>query len=433
MAAPILTFAVFSALARNSNSGNTLDTAKVFTSLSLFTLLTEPLGALIMALSTFMGAVGSFQRIQEFLGTEVRHDTRKLPNTIEMLLDDHQQISIQKVSLSDATDTFTEKSGSDATPTEDYPLSNDETISVQNGTFGWDSEKDALLRSIDMAIPKDKVTMIVGPVGCGKSTLLKALLGEVPTSQGTIQSSYPQAAFCDQTPWHMNGTVQQSIIGVLEMEVLWYKTVLCACALEEDMHQLSQGDQTSIGSKGISLSGGQSQRIALARAIYARKGLVILDDVLSGLDADTENRVFHNLFGRNGLLRKHRTTVIIASSSAKRLPYADHIVALSSDGRILEQGNFKELSGAGGYISSFNLPPPDWNYLAAYSKFSEVEKEKLNPSVEIIPGETADDASRRNGDISVYLYYIRAVGWMATLIFVLAISAFIFCISFPGI
>jgi ABC-type transport system involved in Fe-S cluster assembly fused permease/ATPase subunit len=54
---------------------------------------------------------------------------------------------------------------------------------------------------------------------------------------------------------------------------------------------------------------------ALARAIYAQKDLVILDDALSGLDADTENRVFHNLLGRDGLLRKHRTTVVVASSS----------------------------------------------------------------------------------------------------------------------
>ena len=132
---------------------------------------------------------------------------------------------------------------------------------------------------------------------------------------GTVQCSFLEVGFCDQTPWHMNGTIQESIIGVMALDQTWYRTVICACALEDDLCQLSLGDQTPIGSQGISLSGGQSQRIALARAIYARKDLVILDDVLSGLDADTENRVFHNLLGNNGLLRKHNTTVLIASSA----------------------------------------------------------------------------------------------------------------------
>jgi len=431
VAAPIVTFAVFSVIARNSDNGNTLDTAKVFTSLSLFTLLTEPLGAMIMSLATFMGSVGSFQRIQEFLGTEPRQDTRRTPSPMDLLLRADKETLKAKEAISVGTDTVTEKSNP-STPRDDAPLSTYDAIAIHDGNFGWDKEKEPLLKSIDMTVPREKVTMIVGPVGCGKSTLLKAILGEVPTMQGTIQLSALEAGFCDQTPWHMNGTVQQSIIGVLDMEQVWYQTVIHACALDDDLRQLSLGDQTPIGSKGISLSGGQSQRIALARAIYAQKDLVILDDVLSGLDADTENRVFHNLLGRSGLLRKHHSTVLIASSSAKRLPYADHLIALAEDGKISEQGSFKDLSGAGGYISSFNLPPPEWNYHPTYSK-SEIDKQKLNTVESSTTDEIIDDASRRNGDVSVYLYYVRAVGWIPTLIFVVAISAFVFCISFPTI
>jgi len=430
VAAPIVTFAVFSVIARNSGAGNTLDTAKVFTSLSLFTLLTEPLGAMIMSLATFMGSVGSFQRIQEFLATEARQDTRRAPSPMDLLLRADKETLRAKEAISVRTDTGTEKSDLTFTPREDVPLSTYDAITIQDGNFGWDKEKDPLLKSINMTVPREKLTMIVGPVGCGKSTLLKAILGEVPTMQGTIQLSTLEAGFCDQTPWHMNGTVQQSIIGVLPMESVWYQTVIHACALDDDLQQLSLGDQTPIGSKGISLSGGQSQRIALARAIYAQKDLVILDDALSGLDADTENRVFHNLLGRSGLLRKHRSTVLIASSSAKRLPYADHVISITEDGKISEQGSFKDLSGAGGYISSFNLPPPEWNYHPTYS-VADPDKEKVNTVESSTIDETVDDVSRRNGDVSVYLYYIRAVGWIPTLIFVVAISAFVFCITFP--
>jgi ATP-binding cassette subfamily C (CFTR/MRP) protein 1 len=106
-----------------------------------------------------------------------------------------------------------------------------------------------------------KVTMLVGPVGCGKSTLLKAVLGELPVMGGSLQVSSLRIAMCDQTAWHVNGTVQESIIGVSAFDQRWYSSVVRSCALDEDLRQFSQGDQTQIGSKGIALSGGQSQRI----------------------------------------------------------------------------------------------------------------------------------------------------------------------------
>jgi ATP-binding cassette subfamily C (CFTR/MRP) protein 1 len=84
---------------------------------------------------------------------------------------------------------------------------------------------------------------------------------------GTIQLSTLRIALCDQTPWHVNGTVQQSIIGVSDFDQRWYAAVVRSCALDEDLRLLPQGDQTQIGSKGIALSGGQSQRIVSIPAI----------------------------------------------------------------------------------------------------------------------------------------------------------------------
>lgn len=209
-----------------------------------------------------MGAVGSFQRIQEFLNTDVREDKRRRPTEVDLLVHRHDQFARKGSSISQMTgDTHTEKSDPTITPAEDSLTSSFDAITVRDAVIGWDTEKDPLLQSINMVVPREKVTMIVGPVGCGKSVLLKALLGEVPTVSGSIGVSSVEIAFCDQTPWHMNGTIQQSIIGVSPLEELWYETILSACALEEDIRQLSRGDQTPIGSKGISLSGGQSQRI----------------------------------------------------------------------------------------------------------------------------------------------------------------------------
>jgi ABC-type bacteriocin/lantibiotic exporter with double-glycine peptidase domain len=112
-----------------------------------------------------------------------------------------------------------------------------------------------------LIVPRGKITMVVGPVGCGKSTLLKAVLGELPVMGGTLQLSSLRIALCDQTAWHVNGTVQQSITGSSAYDLRWYSSVVRSCALDEDLRQLPEGDQTQIGSKGIALSGGQSQRI----------------------------------------------------------------------------------------------------------------------------------------------------------------------------
>lgn len=258
--APILTFAVFSLLAKKNGGNTTLDTARVFTSLSLFALLAEPLGSLIMALVTFTGSVGCFTRIQDFLAKEIRIDSRKKP--IDLLVDDLSGSSkpssfAEKVSFGSQTSAHSmlpPKDGSHSFFVRD-------AITVQDGCFGWDPEKAPLLKSVTINVPRQKFTIVVGPVGCGKSTLLKALLGEVPTMGGTVQISSMNVAYCDQTPWHMNETIRQSIIAVSNFDEKWYATIIQACALEEDLKQLPRGDQTIIGSKGIALSGGQSQRI----------------------------------------------------------------------------------------------------------------------------------------------------------------------------
>ncbi|KAF2200883.1 canalicular multispecific organic anion transporter 1 [Delitschia confertaspora ATCC 74209] len=424
---PILTFAVFSVMARNSGN-NTLDTAKVFTSLSLFSLLAEPLTSLIMSLSSFMGGFGSFQRIQEFIGAETKAERRKIPSLRTL------------GSTSDLGEYDDDKDDSNASTKSKYSVdireiaTSSKAIHIEDGFFGWDTEKqpNGLLQGVNMTVPRAKITMVVGPVGCGKSTLLKAILGELPVMGGTVQLSSLRIAFCDQTPWHMNGTVQQSIVGVSEFDQRWYASVIRSCALDEDLRNMPQGDQTHIGSKGISLSGGQSQRIALARAIYAQKDIVILDDCLSGLDSQTENRVWHSLFGNDGLLRRCRTTVLITSSSAKRLPYCDHIIALDKEGKICEQGDFNTLNSTGGYVSNFDLPPADWDFVPEKHLYEAPPKYSESTSSGKLTEENVQaEANRRTGDHSIYLFYVNTVGWMATIIFVVSITIFIFGQSFP--
>lgn len=121
--------------------------------------------------------------------------------------------------------------------------------------------------------------------------------------------------------------------------------------------------------------------------------------------------------------------------TAKRLPYADHIIALGSDGKISEQGTFESLNAAGGYVSSFTLPPPDWAYNPGHDDSDRDFDPKFTHRV-LEPTTTEKDtelkANRRTGDTSIYLYYIKLTGWIATIIFVVCITGFIFCTSFPS-
>lgn len=99
-------------------------------------------------------------------------------------------------------------------------------------------------------------------VGSGKSTLIQALRGETVTHRGFItMGSTDSIAFCAQTPWLVNKSIQKNILGTSLFNGPWYKKVLTACALFEDLKNYPAGDRTLVGSKGITLSGGQKQRI----------------------------------------------------------------------------------------------------------------------------------------------------------------------------
>jgi ABC-type bacteriocin/lantibiotic exporter with double-glycine peptidase domain len=136
-----------------------------------------------------------------------------------------------------------------------------DSIIVRNGTFGWSSSDEPVLKDISFSIKASRLTMVIGPVACGKSTLLKALLGETPSSEGFVYVSTIEVAFCDQTPWLINGSVQKNILGFSNFDGPFYSAVLHACGLEDDVATFPMGDQSLVGSKGITLSGGQKQRL----------------------------------------------------------------------------------------------------------------------------------------------------------------------------
>ena len=100
---------------------------------------------------------------------------------------------------------------------------------------------------------------------------------------------------------------------------------------------------------------------------------------------------------------------------------------------IAEQGKFDDLNSTGGYVSTFTLPKPDWDYKPEEDlKSSTQTYAYFPPSPQKHMDSLEAEANRRTGDASIYLYYVGSIGWWPTIIFIMAITSFIFCLSFPS-
>ena len=388
---PVVTFAVTS---------KQLDISTAFTSLAYLLLLSNPLSMIFQTVPAFIAAFTCLTRIQEYLEVEPRKDFR-------------ERIEVG--------------SPSEKASTEVPSKSSLEAISIRNGAFGW-IDGQTNIQNIDITIPDSKLTLVVGPVASGKSILSKAMLGELSLAAGRVVlgSHYHRIGYCDQTPFLSNATIRNNIVGFSAWDNDRYEEVIAASMLSKDLMSLPNGDLTKVGSDGIMMSGGQKQRVSLARALYLEANLLIFDDVLSGLDPATEEQVFRRVFGPEGLLRNRNATAILCTHSVRHLPSADHIVALGSDGKLIEEGDFPTLVDNKQYVYSLraqalaaesshnNTPAPQSSDTQAYHHKFEQAAPLASPQ---------SDRYRRLGDKTVYKHYFSRIGWRLLTIF-LTLGAF---------
>jgi len=119
------------------------------------------------------------------------------------------------------------------------------------------------------------------------------ILGEQRPIKGN-SSVQGRLAYAPQEPWIFSGTIRQNILCGLALDVTRYSKVIQAAALESDLSKFPHGDETQVGERGISLSGGQKARIGLARCLYVEADIYILDDPLSAVDAHVGKHIFEN-------------------------------------------------------------------------------------------------------------------------------------------
>ncbi|OQV08053.1 hypothetical protein CLAIMM_12380 [Cladophialophora immunda] len=428
--APFATFLVY--YIRSSKTGQALDIATAFGILTIFRLVETPMNNLLYSCPQLASSLSCFERIQQYLLSNSRHDNRlNLTNP-----DDSDSYWAQ--SAVDAESVEMRRLGSVNTSTTE------EALVLKNCSFGWSEQTAPVVQDVDLSVRAGWITMIIGPVGCGKSTLLKGILSETPMSRGFVYIQNQSVAFADQEAWIQNGTIRDAIRGPDSRDIpyegdFWYHEVLDCCGLREDISVFAQGDKTLIGSKGISLSGGQKQRLALARAVYSKAPILVLDDVFSGLDNDTEELIFKKLFSRSGPLRRQRTTVILVTHAVHRLPYADCIVSLDANGRICEQGNYLNLVNQGGYVHSLDV--------RFRKEYEHPTKEEVETPVEVEKtfkvstasqtaeeeNENAQDLMRRNGEWSTYKHWFRSCGYLSSLLSVVWAFLFVIASQAPGV
>ena len=117
-----------------------------------------------------------------------------------------------------------------------------------------------------------------------------------------------------------------------------YDKVIKLCELSRDLEILPNGDRTEIGEKGINLSGGQKARVSLARAVYANKDIILMDDPISALDANVKKSIFNNVF--MGLLRNK--TRVLVTHAIEFMPLVDDVIVFKN-GEVILQGKFEDI------------------------------------------------------------------------------------------
>jgi ABC-type multidrug transport system fused ATPase/permease subunit len=244
-------------------------------------------------------------------------------------------------------------------------------VGFKKATLGWSQEGDGfILKDLDATFPRNQLSLISGATGSGKTLMLLGLLGEACVLQG--QAHCPRVpvadtlalhckdtsdkiakqdwilerslAYVSQAPWLQNASIRDNILFGLPHVADRYRATLTTCALDKDMTILEDGDQTEIGEKGITLSGGQKARVALARAVYSRAGILLMDDCLSAVDAHTAKHLYTQCL--MGPLMANRTRILVTHHVKLCLSSCAYLIHIK-DGRAEFVGSPMELRQTG--------------------------------------------------------------------------------------
>ncbi|GAA5817685.1 hypothetical protein MFLAVUS_011236 [Mucor flavus] len=442
--------------------GNQLTAPIAFTAITVFTELRSALNTLPETFVDILQALISVRRIESYLEEEEISppSTNLDPNCRVRIGFRNATVSWTDISP-DFDENYTDEADDIPTGIDNHLLAPPIPDTAPTITPSSFEEVDTfLLHNLNAHFPNGEFSIICGATGSGKTLMMLGLLGEAVLLEGesfcprtpvsdNLEEDLSQTnwtsnmenwildhavAYASQTAWLLNSTIRENILFGLPFIKKRYNETLFACALDKDVAALDSGDLTEVGEKGITLSGGQKARVALARAVYSRARNILLDDVLSAVDAHTARHLYEKCL--IGTLMKGRTRILITHHVGLCISGASYLVHLEN-GRINLCGSPEELEAAGtlGTILDEVLGSTEEDHIETI----EEEVEKIDPQLTVAgstsellkravvdkaPNVLVKEEARAVGHIQtrLYLLYLRAVGnpfyWCIVLVFV---------------
>ncbi|KDQ20385.1 hypothetical protein BOTBODRAFT_305749 [Botryobasidium botryosum FD-172 SS1] len=391
----VLTFATFTLIMKQD-----LTASKVFSAMAIFDLLRDQLHGVFWIIPMVIQGKVSLDRVNDFI-----YNTE--------LLDEHVNPENETIRQGFAAPT--------ADPT---------AIGFSDAVFTWanqvpgtptPSRRNFRLRiEGDLFFQRGKISLIVGPTGSGKTSLLLALLGEMHFAATGPGSSFnlPREggiSYAAQEAWVQNETIRDNILFGQQYDEERYKKVIFQCGLERDLELFDAGDRTEVGEKGMTLSGGQKARVSLARAIYSKAKIILLDDVLSALDVHTSRWIVDKCFC--GDLVEGRTLILVTHNVAMVSPISHFVVSLGLDGRVVSQGSIADALSKNSALRA---------EVARTSK-----EEQLEEQVAAVEGMKKEEAPKPSGKLmTAEEKAIGRVRWSALKLFFMSLGGLGFWLSY---
>ncbi|KAJ7126290.1 multidrug resistance-associated ABC transporter [Mycena epipterygia] len=303
----------------------------------------------------------AFTAVRLIIFTELQYSIKGIPLSIINLIQGY--VSLRRI------ENYLD--GAEVSPVP--PLKNQsKTVAFYSATVAWPKAPSGavsvagtphqkfMLLDLSLTFPAGELSLVCGKFGSGKSLLLLGLLGEAdvlsgqvlcprspPNSLASLAMENPGpgewileglCAYVPQTSWLRNQSIKDNILFNLPYDDERYRKTLHACALVADLNILEDGDESEIGKceRGVNLSGGQKARVSLARAVYSRASILLLDDVLSAVDAHTAHHIYHECL--TGPLMVGRTVILVSHHVQLCVAGAAYVVVLDN-GNVQFQGD----------------------------------------------------------------------------------------------